>query len=70
MKTIFAYLSHPNLSKKCLYGSTQNANESLNHLIWNGLPKNIFVGLDTLVLDVHDAVLTFNEGSVLSLIHI
>lgn len=64
IKPIFAVLSHPDLLKKCLHGSTQNANESLNHLIWNRLPKNIFVGLDTLVLGVHDAVLTFNEGNI------
>ncbi|KAG8293216.1 hypothetical protein J6590_023375 [Homalodisca vitripennis] len=27
-------------------------------------PKNVFVGRETLVLGVHDAVLTFNEGNI------
>ena len=35
---------------KCLHGSTHNANVSLNHLIWNRLPKRICLfRLDTLV---------------------
>ena len=42
--------------------STQNANYSLNH--WNKLRKHKFVELETLVLSVHDAVLTFNEGNI------
>ena len=64
IKSIFADLSHPDLLKKCCHGSTQNGNDSLNHMIWNSLPKHIFVVLDTLVLGVRDAVLTFNVGNI------
>ena len=64
IKAIFANLSLPTLFKKCLQGSTQNANEWLNHLIWNSLQKTIFVGLDTLVSGVHVAVLTFDKSNI------
>jgi hypothetical protein len=46
-----------------LDGKTQNQNESLNGMIWNRLPKRIFVGGNVLQLGVYDAVAHFNMGS-------
>jgi hypothetical protein len=42
---------------------TQNQNKSLNGMIWNRLPKSIFVGGNVLQLGMHDAVAHFNMGS-------
>jgi hypothetical protein len=44
-------------------GKTQNQNESLNSMIWNRLPKSIFVGADVLDFGAYDAVAHFNIGS-------
>lgn len=52
IKPVFADLSDPLLLKKCLKGKTQNVNESLNNIIWTRIPKNVFVTLDTLRLEV------------------
>ena len=56
-------LSSNDLLVKCLDGKTQNQNESLNGMIWNRLPKRIFVGGNVLQLGVYDAVAHFNMGS-------
>ena len=62
IKPIYKDLSMPSLLKKCIHGKTQNTNESLNNCIWERIPKNVFVGAQTLRIGVFDAVLTFNEG--------
>ena len=64
IKPIYRDLSQPNLLKKCVHGKTQNVNESLNNCLWERIPKNIFVGAQTLRIGVFDAVLTFNDGVV------
>jgi hypothetical protein len=57
-------LSSNDLLVKCLDGKTQNQNESLNGMIWNRLPKIIFVRGNVLQLGVYDAVAHFfNMGS-------
>ena len=44
IKPIFTDLSNETLlSKKCLHGKTQNANESINNIIWTKCSKNIYV---------------------------
>ena len=40
----------------------QNANESLNALFWQRVPKNIYCGIDKLQLAVYDSVAVFNYG--------
>jgi len=62
IKPIFQELSSDELLSKCLQGKTQNANESLNNLIWRKCPKNVFVQRDTLECAVNSAVIEFNEG--------
>lgn len=64
IKPIYKGLSDPALLKTCLHGKTQNSNESINSVIWNRLPKTIFVAIQTLKLGVSDAILCFNEGVV------
>lgn len=64
IKQIFRDLSKDDLLRKCLHGHTQNPNESLNHVIWSRVPKTVFVGFNTLVTGVMDAVITFNEGAM------
>ena len=63
IKPIYNRLSSNDLLAKCLDGKTQNQNESLNSMIWNRLPKSIFVGGNVLQLGVYDAVAHFNMGS-------
>ncbi|KAK3751312.1 hypothetical protein QZH41_007109 [Actinostola sp. cb2023] len=62
LKPIYARLSDDVLLERCLDGKTQNQNESLNGMIWDHLPKGVFVGSDTLNLGVFDAVGHFNIG--------
>jgi len=62
LKPIFLRLSNDELLGRCLDGKTQNQNESLNGMIWDRLPKGVFVGPDVLHLGVYDAVAHFNVG--------
>ena len=43
IKPIYARLSDDKLLQKCLDCKTQNQNESFNGMIWNRLPKTVFV---------------------------
>ncbi|GFX73775.1 uncharacterized protein TNCV_4290911 [Trichonephila clavipes] len=47
---------------KCLHGKTQNSNECLNGVIWQTVPKEVFVCLKTLKSGALDAVIQFNDG--------
>ena len=42
VKPLFQDFSDVQVLEKCLYGMTQNCNESFNQLIWNHCLKNIF----------------------------
>lgn len=64
IKPIYKDLSERSLLKRCLHGQTQNINECFNHIIWERIPKSIFVGIETLKMGVLDAVICFNEGTV------
>ncbi|GFV60088.1 uncharacterized protein TNCV_3886061 [Trichonephila clavipes] len=55
-------LCDQNLLRKCLHGKTQNANEAFNGCLWNVVPKEIFVELQTFSLGSYIAVITFNKG--------
>ena len=48
--------------KKCLYGHTQNNNESLNGIIWKQCSKDVFIGQLTLEMGVASVVISFNDG--------
>ena len=63
IKPTHARLSDDDLLKKCLDGKTQNQNESLNGMIWNRLPKTVFVRADVLNFGAYDAVAHFNIGN-------
>ena len=48
VKPVFARLSEDSLLERCLDGKTQNQNESLNGMIWDLVPKEVFVGAQLL----------------------
>ena len=69
VKPIYQRLSDKTLIKKCLHGKTQNQNESLNALVWQRVPKEVFVAKETIEFGLYDAIAHFNNGAqiVLSL---
>ena len=44
-------------------GRPNHQNESLNGMIWDRIPKEVFVGAQLLSLGVYDAVAHFNIGA-------
>ena len=68
-KPIYQRLSDKTLLKKCLHGKTQNQNESLNALVWQRVPKEVFVAKETIEIGLYGAIAHFNNGAqtVLSL---
>lgn len=63
VKPIFKDLAATDLLKKCLEGYSQNANESINSVIWKFCPKKGNHGLVTVDIAVALAVATFNSGA-------
>ncbi|GFW48597.1 uncharacterized protein TNCV_4241781 [Trichonephila clavipes] len=63
VKPHYFKLCDQKLLEKCLLGLTQNANESFNGVLWNIVPKQNFVELQSLKLGAYIAVLQFNEGA-------
>ena len=63
VKPIYQRLSDDGLLEKCLHGKTQNQNESLNGMVWQRVPKEVFVGKDVLELGLFDAIAHFNIGA-------
>eukprot|EP00745_Piridium_sociabile_P043372 TRINITY_DN88658_c0_g1_i4.p1 TRINITY_DN88658_c0_g1~~TRINITY_DN88658_c0_g1_i4.p1 ORF type:complete len:192 (-),score=30.36 TRINITY_DN88658_c0_g1_i4:167-742(-) len=63
VKPIFKDLAHPDLLRKCVDGYTQNANESLNCVIWKYCPKTKNNGLTTVNIAISIAVCLFNDGA-------
>ncbi|GBO00075.1 hypothetical protein AVEN_84462-1 [Araneus ventricosus] len=61
-KKVFRELADKNLLSKCIHGQTQNPNGSFHNCVWERIPKNTFVGINTLKIGVMDAVLCFNDG--------
>ena len=43
IRLIYFELSKESELVKCLHGKTQNANESFNGMIWDRIPKDMFV---------------------------
>lgn len=50
IKPVFMELSSDTLLAKGLHGKTQNANESLNGVIWKKCPKDVYVKNSTLII--------------------
>ncbi|GFX91076.1 uncharacterized protein TNCV_5107061 [Trichonephila clavipes] len=63
IKSTYLELCTKQLLNKCLHGKTQNSNECFNGIIWQTVPKEIFMCLKTLKSDTLDAVIQFNEGT-------
>jgi hypothetical protein len=59
---VFRDLASVDFLKRCVHGEIQKPNESLKSVIWTGIPKTVFVMLDTLKFGVYDEVLCFNGG--------
>ncbi|GFX34559.1 uncharacterized protein TNCV_3657971 [Trichonephila clavipes] len=62
IKPTYLDLCTKELLTKCLHGKTQNSNECLNGVIWQRVPKEVFVCLKTLKSGALDAVIQFNDG--------
>ncbi|GFW05502.1 uncharacterized protein TNCV_436831 [Trichonephila clavipes] len=62
IKPTYLELCTKELLTKCLHGKTQNSNESLNGVIWQRVPKEVFVCLKILKSGALDAVIQFNDG--------
>ena len=63
LKPIFTDLSTDKLLRKCVVGATQNANESINSLVWQRCQKHKFHGASTVQFAAATAILQFNGGS-------
>jgi hypothetical protein len=64
MKPVFRDVASADLLKRCVHGETQNANESLNSVIWTRIPNTVFVRTETLRFGVCDAELCFSSAVV------
>ncbi|GFW05547.1 uncharacterized protein TNCV_437281 [Trichonephila clavipes] len=62
IKPTYLQLCDQNLLRKYHHGKTQNANEAFNGCLWNVVPKEIFVELQTFSLGTYIAVINFNKG--------
>ncbi|GFW83736.1 uncharacterized protein TNCV_668491 [Trichonephila clavipes] len=62
IKPTYLELCTKELLTKCLHGKTQNSNECLNGVIWQRVPKEVFVCLKTLKYGALNAVIQVNDG--------
>lgn len=62
LKPEYVRLSENSLLEKCLHGKTQNQNEALNGMVWQRVPKEVYVGREILEMGLYDAVAHFNIG--------
>ena len=63
LKPIFERLPSAELLSTCQKGLTQNANESINGIVWSRCPKRLFCGKQRFTICVCDAITQFNEGA-------
>ena len=63
MKPVYARVDDKELLRKCLDGNTLNQNESFNGMIWQQVPKSIYIRSDAFQLGVYDAMAHFNIGN-------
>ena len=59
----FTRLSDYLLLLRCLPGYSQNANESINGLVWNRAPKHHYKGLKSVEMAAMSAIMHFNSGA-------
>ena len=55
-------LNSENLLSSCFGGLTQNANESLNAIVWSIAPKTLSSGKIVVDIATNIAVITYNDG--------
>lgn len=67
---MYENLSDENLLQRCVGGFTQNANESLNNMIWRIAPKIQTSGALIVKIAANTAACTFNEGATTYLLMI
>ena len=60
---VFERLSEPKLLKRCVPGYSQNANESVNALVWQRCPIHKQKGCISVDTAARGAALAFNEGA-------
>ncbi|KAL8607807.1 hypothetical protein ACOMHN_005362 [Nucella lapillus] len=65
IKPVFTDLAKTELLRKCVQGYMQNANESINNLVWKLCPKTKNHGITTVNTAVALAVCIFNDGATL-----
>lgn len=63
IKPIYEDLSRDELLERCLGSFTQNANESLNQLIWRIVPKKLSGSRKIVEFASYVAAYIFNEGA-------
>ena len=63
VRPVYQRLSEDSLLEKCLHGKTQNQNESVNGMVWQLIPKEVFVGRELLEMGLYDAISHFNIGT-------
>ncbi|GFT52296.1 uncharacterized protein TNCV_1065221 [Trichonephila clavipes] len=62
IKPTYLELCTKELLTKCLHGKTQNSNECLNGVIWQRMPKEVFVCLKIFKSGALDVVIQFKDG--------
>ena len=63
VKAVYQRLSEDSLLEKCLHGKTQNQNEAVNGMVWQRIPKEIFVEQEILGMGLYDAISHFHIGT-------
>lgn len=63
VKPEYVRLSEDSLLEKCFHGKTQNQNEALNGMVWQSIPKEVYVGREILEMGLYDAVAYINIGT-------
>ena len=63
LKPIFLDLSDEKLLARCIQGTTQNPNESINSLVWARCPKHKFNGAGPVQFSAASTVLAFNGNA-------
>lgn len=64
LQPLFDRLSDPELLESGIDGFTQNANESLHHILWDFCPKTVFSSSTIVAIAAGLAVLQFNKGNI------
>ena len=63
LKPVFMALSESKLLTRCILGTTQNVNESINGVVWSRCPKHKHHGAKAVRCAVATSVLQFHQGA-------